>query len=85
MNQKLREKHLKEINILEQESCRILNNMTILQEKHIDVIGRLQILSNKLSKCEDIYTCCDEHRNVNEMYGEVSGECRNCGSRLYTD
>ena len=50
MNKELRDRHLKEINSLEQDSCRILNNMIILQESHIDIIGRLQVLSSKLTK-----------------------------------
>ncbi len=30
-----------------------------------------------------VSTCCDEHRTVDEMYNEISKECRECGKELY--
>lgn len=48
MRIELKQKHLKDIKFLQQESSIVLNEIKSLQERHSDIISRLQVLSNKL-------------------------------------
>jgi hypothetical protein len=47
MNKELKQKHLKKVEKLQQESFMILNDISKLQTRHIDVISRIQIILSK--------------------------------------